>query len=110
MTRPLLVVVATNLMDQSRFEAAGASVGYNVEFVRSEAVGAVEPVVAFVDLEIPGADGAITDLARRGVRVIAYGPHVDDLAMVRARALGATAAEPRSRIFTNPAQFLPPVV
>jgi len=108
--RPLLVAVTNNLMDQSRFEAAGASVGYHVEFVRSAAVGTVDPVVAFVDLEAPGADGAISNLAGRGFRVIAYGPHVDDLGMVRAHALGGAAAEHRNRVLTNLAEFLPPVV
>jgi len=110
MTRPLLVVVTSNLMDHGPFEAAGVRVGYQVEFVRSEGLADVDPLVAFVDLEAAGADGAISDLAERGVRVIAYGPHVDDLGMVRARSLGASAAEPRSRVLTNPAEYLLPLV
>ncbi len=109
-TRPLFIVVTTNLMDRGPFEAAGARVGYRVEFVRSDEVDDVEPLVAFVDLETAGADGAIGNLAGRGVRVIAYGPHVDDVGMVRARSLGAGAAEPRSRALTDPGKFLPPLV
>jgi len=39
--------------------------------------------------------------------VVAFGPHVDDLALVRAGALGADRALPRSRFFKGIADLLP---
>jgi len=107
--RPTLLVVTSSLMDSSRFEPAAASAGYRVE-TRRDPRASTTPLVAFVDLEHDGADEAIRLLTRDGVRVIAYGPHVDDQAMVRAMALGAAAAEPRSRMFRNPAEHLRPLV
>jgi hypothetical protein len=107
---PLLLVVTSNLMDHGPFESAASRAGYRFEGVGPVAVAEVEPLVAFVDLEATGADDAIVDLARRGVRVIAYGPHVDDVALVRARSLGALVAEPRSRVLRDPAAYLPPLV
>lgn len=108
-TRPLVLVVTSNLMDASRLESGGAAAGYRVE-VRRDAEFDSIPLVAFVDLEHSGSDETIRVLAEEGVRVIAYGPHVDDLALVRARTLGATSAEPRSRVLRDPAAFLPPLV
>lgn len=107
---PLLLAVTSNLMDHGPFESAASRAGYRFEGVGPAAVAEVEPLVAFVDLEATGADDAIVDLAGRGVRVIAYGPHVDDIALVRARSLGALVAEPRSRVLRDPAAYLPPLV
>jgi len=107
---PLLLAVTSNLMDHGPFESAAARSGYRFEGVGPAAVAEVMPLVAFVDLEAAGADDAILDLAARGVRVIAYGPHVDDIALVRARTLGAVVAEPRGRVLRDPAAFLLPLV
>jgi hypothetical protein len=109
LTRPLLLVVSSNLMDASRFEGPAAAAGYRLE-VRSDTASSVTPLVAFIDLEHERADDSIRRLADDGVRVVAYGPHVDDHALVRAMALGAMAAEPRSRMFRDPSQYLPPLV
>lgn len=109
LARPVALVVSSNLMDRSPLEAAASEAGYRVVASRS-AHGAAAPLVAFVDLELAGADAVIRELAAGGVTVVAYGPHVDDHALVRARALGAAAAEPRSRLFRNPAAYLPPLV
>ena len=107
--RPLAVQVGSNLMDASRFEAAAESSSYRFE--RWADAGSDEiPAVAFVDLEEDGADDVIRALAGRGTKVVAYGPHVDDVALVRARSLGAAVAEPRSRTLRDPAAFLPPLV
>lgn len=108
--RPLLVVVTSNLMDIARFESAATDAGYRMEAVDSAGTSAVDPLVAFVDLEVLGADDAVADLAVRGVKVIAYGPHIDTFAISRARTLGAVVAEPRSRILRNPGAHLPPLV
>lgn len=107
--RPLALVVTTNLMDGSRFEEGIGGSGYRVE-VRRDATASTRPVVAFVDLEHRDADETVRSLAGAGVRVIAYGPHVDDHALVRAKTLGAAGAEPRSRVLRDPSAFLPPLV
>lgn len=107
--RPLALVVTSNLLDGSRFEQGVAGSGYRIE-VRRDTTASARPLVAFVDLEYGAADEAIRSLAEAGVRVIAYGPHVDDHAMVRARSLGAAEAEPRSRVLKTPASYLPTLV
>lgn len=108
--RPMLVLVGGNLMDCGPIEAAAAAAGYRFEMVAADGVDECAATAAFVDLEAECADGAIRTLSGRGVRVIAYGPHVDDLAMVRARSLGASVAEPRSRVLRDPGAYLSPVV
>jgi hypothetical protein len=109
LSRPTLLVVTSNLIDSTRFDAAAASAGYRVEASRDGSATAT-PLVAFVDIESRTGDDAIRTLAASGVKVVAYGPHVDEMGMMRALSLGASAAEPRSRMFRNPAEYLPPLV
>ena len=108
-TVPPVVVVSDNLMDRATIEPAIRGAGLDAVFLRSidrlDDTGP-DPVVTFVDLEHPEADGAIRRLAARS-RVIAYGPHVDDFAMVRAQSLGADEALPRSRFFRKLPELLP---
>jgi hypothetical protein len=107
--RPLAVLVTRNLMDSSKVEAAAKSRGYRVSTVRRIESLPERAVVAFVDLEHPDADEAVRRAADLGGRVVAYGPHVDDIAMVRARTLGADEAMPRSRFFKDPAAHFPSI-
>jgi len=106
---PPVVIVSDNLMDRTAIEPAIHNAGLDAVFLRSidrlDDTGP-DPVVTFVDLEHPEADGAIRRLAARS-RVIAYGPHVDDFAMVRAQSLGADEALPRSRFFRKLPELLP---
>jgi hypothetical protein len=107
---PHAVLVTRNLMDASRIEEAGAGVGFRVSTVTGvDALPEGGCVVAFVDLEHPDADAAVAALAAVSGRVLAYGPHVDDFAMVRARSLGADDALPRSRFFKDPAAMFPTI-
>ena len=46
-------------------------------------------------------------LSDAGIRIVAYGPHVDDIAMARARSLGAKDVVPRSRLFGKLVDWLP---
>ncbi|HUG75355.1 MAG TPA: hypothetical protein VMM81_06765 [Acidimicrobiia bacterium] len=108
--RPLAVLVTRNLMDGSKVEAAGASRGYRVATVRRIDAVPEGAVVVFVDLEHPDADEAVRSAKGHAGRVVAYGPHVDDIAMVRAQALGADEAMPRSRFFRDPSAHFPAVV
>ena len=105
-TRPVVGVFSANLLDVDRIEQAVGRRGYRVERIAS-AEGVRDQAVVFVDLEHPAADGVIRSAAERGVRVVAFGPHVDDLALLRARSLGAAEAVPRSRFFRDPGSFLP---
>jgi hypothetical protein len=104
--RPSAVLVSRNLMDRTRVEQQAVSAGY-----RLDVVGVVPPdltwAVGFVDLEEPGADAAIRALSGSAGRVIAFGPHVDDMAMARARSLGAHDALPRSRFFRDLGAWFP---
>jgi hypothetical protein len=108
--RPLMLVVSTNLMDVGPFEAAAGRIGYRCVQARLGQTPRTQPAVVFVDLEVEGADDAVAQFSAAGVRVIAYGPHVDGFALARARSLGASAAEPRSRVLRDPSVFVSPVV
>ena len=101
-----VAVVSGDLMDISRFEDAANSAGMNV-LVWGKSEDPVRPVVAFVDITNPEAGEAIRVLAGEQVRVIAYGPHVDEDAMARAVALGASTVLPRSRLFRAIGDHLP---
>ncbi len=111
-SRPIVALVTVDLLDRSRIEPAVVAAGYALAVVRDRAAGeallrASRPVLAIVDLTHSGADEAIAGFAAAGIRVIAYGPHVDDVAMARARTLGAAATAARSRFLTDPGRWLP---
>ena len=104
--KPTVLTVSRNLLDRSRIEQAAAEfrvVGWEPGEDPPRAT------IAFVDLEHPGADNAIRALAEAGIRAVGYGPHIDDWAMSRALALGATEALPRSRFFRDLSDLLPAV-
>ncbi len=104
-------VVSGDLMDLSRFEDAINGAGLQMQvWGKAETGSATSSVVAFVDLEHPDADAAIAAFGREQVKVIAYGPHVDEDAMARAALLGADTALPRSRLFRSIAEYLPQIV
>lgn len=114
-TGPLVALVSTELMDRSKLSSVAESAGYAVAVTRNPAavtdlLDGRRPVVAFVDLSHSAADEAMRLLAAGGVRIVAYGPHVDDVALARARSLGAAEALPRSRFFHDPGRYLPPIV
>lgn len=105
--RAVVGLLSGNLLDIDRIEHALAprrvvSVGSHGDFSGLR--------VVFVDLEHPEADATIAAGHQAGIAVIAYGPHVDDLAMVRARSLGAKDALPRFRFFRDPASLVPRLV
>jgi hypothetical protein len=107
---PRFGVYTANLMDRSRFDGVA---GWQAVAWRSLADLADPnpvPPVCFVDLQAPDAEDAIRSLVAAGARVIAFGPHVDDVAMVRARSLGADDAMARSRFFRVFPDLLPTVM
>ncbi len=111
MSRPIVGVLSDDLLDTTRIEAVVSQAGYRAEvWRRVPEVDARRPVVAFVDLSHREADDVIRAAASIGIRVIGYGPHVDDLSMVRARSLGASDAVARSRFFSSIPEWLPRIV
>ena len=110
-----VALVGTDLMDRTRISETGRAAGYEVMVWRNP--GAIAsgleqsvPVAAFVDLSHPAANEAIANLVGAGVRTIAFGPHVDDLAMAAAGALGASEVLPRSRFFKRLPSLFPRIV
>ena len=84
---------------------------------RSRISAAIPDVVFMLDAN---ADVVIIDLARGpqliaeirsetpGVRIVCYGPHVDEAAADAAQAAGADVVMPRSRFFRDPAAAVAP--
>lgn len=102
--RPTVVVVSGNLMDRSRFEEALPE-GLALRVVAATP-DLPEAVMAFVDATHPDADAVVRHYADSGVRVVAYGPHVETESLERLAALGADAVT-RSRLFKSLLAYLP---
>jgi hypothetical protein len=115
MSRPTVGLLSADLMDRSRVESAAGAAGYAVAAWGDAAAVAAAgrdrlPSVAFVDLVHPESDEVIRMLVEHRVRTVVFGPHVDDFALLRAKALGAADALPRSRFFRSIPNLLPAVV
>ncbi len=93
-----VLALVGDLMDRSRLSAALDE----VVFVRS-----------FEEADIAAFDVVVIDLARSAdavgsvraacadVRIVGFGPHVDDATLARAHAAGADVVLPRSRFFRD---------
>ena len=94
------VVITRDLMDGSRFRSAAPG----VTIVRSaDASELADATVVLLDLAL-GIDPAT--VVADGRTVIAYGAHVDDEALVAAKAAGCADALPRSIVFRRAAELL----
>lgn len=107
-----VAVVTGNLMDRTRIVDTATDRGLgSVAWRNPGAVAAgletTIPAVAFVDLEHRASDEVVRLLSEAGIRTIAYGPHVDDFAMARARSLGADDVVARSRLFGRLTDWMP---
>ena len=107
-----VAVVSANLMDRTRMVDTATGLGLSSVAWRNP--GAVQaglastsPVVVFLDLEHAMADDILRMLVTEDHRVIAYGPHVDDVALARAGSLGASEVLPRSRLFKRLQDWMP---
>lgn len=108
-------LVGNELMDRTRIQSAAADAGHVLHVWRNP--GAVEsglargaPAVVFLDLTHPLSSEILRTLAAAGVRVVAFGPHVDDHSLAAARAAGAAEVLPRSKFFRRlPALFPAPM-
>ena len=95
-----------DLMDRSRISSALP--GGDVRFVGSAdaLVGLAGVDVVVVDLAKRGALDVLAAIVASGVRVVAYGSHVDRAMLDAARAAGVGTVLPRSRFFAAPEDFL----
>lgn len=96
-----------DLMDRSRITSAvGGAV--TVTFVGSPdaLVGLAGVDVVVVDLGKRGTIDALASIVASGVRVVAYGSHVDRALLDAARAAGVDEVLPRSRFFADVRSFL----
>jgi threonine dehydrogenase-like Zn-dependent dehydrogenase len=98
-----IVALVADLMDRSRISEAVP----DVEIVRAPSDTAGADVVV-VDLGRYGAVVTSVRAAAPAARIVAYGSHVDDAALERARADGADVVIPRSRFFRDPATAVGP--
>ncbi len=106
----VVVYVGANLMDRTAIEQAAGATGLPVVVATTvEALAGVagRAVRGFVDLTHSAADDAVRALAAAGVPIVAFGPHVDDFALTRARSLGADEVLPRSKFFRRLPELFP---
>src|SRR5262249_49465422 len=98
------VALVDDLMDRTRLGAAIA----DLTFARDADDVAADADVVVIDLAQHGQAVAPVRARVPSARIAAYGPHVDDNALARARTDGADAALPRSRFFHDPAGAVAP--
>jgi hypothetical protein len=96
-----VVALVGDLMDRSRLSAVVPDVAYGVD-----------------PASCAGADVVVIDLARHeeavaevraaapDARIVAFGPHVDDELLARARDAGVDVVLPRSKFFRDPSAAL----
>jgi DNA-binding NarL/FixJ family response regulator len=93
-----VVALVADLMDRSRITASVADVVFTADAAAADGAD-----VVIVDLARHGSAVAAVRAAAPNARVVAYGSHVDDAALERAREHGADLVLARSRFFRDPA-------
>jgi DNA-binding NarL/FixJ family response regulator len=92
--------LVTDLMDRSKISSAIPDVGFMLD-------GAADVVI--VDIARSGPQVVAEIRAETpAVRIVCFGPHVDDEAADAARSAGADVVLPRSRFFRDPAAAIAP--
>ena len=86
--------LVSDLMDRSKISAAIPDASFMVD-------GTAEVVI--IDISRSAQMVAEIRAEMPAVRIVCYGPHVDDEAADAARAAGADVVLPRSRFFRDPA-------
>lgn len=101
-------LLSADLMDRSRIESLVERSGATLVIWSGPGAVTVEAQVGLglVDLTATGALEAIEELAGAGVRVIAFGPHVDREALRKASHVGAEQVLARSAFFANLGELL----
>ena len=98
-----IVLVATDLMRQSRVAEAARALGYTVALATTteearEALHAGAAAVVILDLQAEGVPWRDVVTAAGSVPVIAFGQHTKPDVLRAARAAGCRLAVPRSRL------------
>jgi len=100
----VIAAYTRDLMDRSKIQAAVPDVRF---VARPEAlVGLAGVDVLVVDLGQRGVLEVLAELTASGVRVVAYGSHVDTGMLDTARAAGCAEVLPRSKFFRDIAGLL----
>jgi DNA-binding NarL/FixJ family response regulator len=86
--------LVSDLMDRSKISSAIPDVSFMLD-------GTADVVI--VDISRSAQTVAEIRAEMPGVRIVCFGPHVDDEAADAARAAGADVVLPRSRFFRDPA-------
>jgi DNA-binding NarL/FixJ family response regulator len=86
--------LVSDLMDRSKISAAIPGVAFSLD---------ASAEVVIVDLARGPQLVAEIRAETPGIRIVCYGPHVDDDAAAAAQAAGADVVLPRSRFFRDPA-------
>jgi hypothetical protein len=91
--------LVSDLMDRSRISAAIPDVGFTLD-------GSAEVVV----IDISRGVQLVAEIRAEmpSVRIVGYGPHVDDEGADAARTAGADVVMARSRFFRDPAAAVAP--
>src|SRR3954447_180923 len=108
MAAPLVLALVPDLMFASRIEPTLRQLGYRVTVVKDAAAldAAARgdgPALVLVDLaargvDVPAAIAALKgDVATRALPVVAFGPHLDEVARDAAAAAGADAVVANSK-------------
>jgi plasmid stabilization system protein ParE len=98
-----VIVFASDLLDRSRIDAA-LGTDHNVEFERDPAGVSAGGTIRSVVVDLAKFAECLTSLREAlgpAVRIVAYGPHVDDALLHGATSAGATEVFPRSRFFRD---------
>ena len=95
-----VVAYVPDLMDRSKVAAAGPPVSF-VPTPAALVEAAEGAAVAVVDLGRPGVAAVLPALVATGVRVVAFGSHVDRDTLDAARAAGCEEVLPRSAFFRD---------
>ena len=96
-----IAALVSDLMDRSRISAAAP----DTEFLTTPS-NAADAGVVVVDLARFADSLIAVRAAAPTARIVAYGSHVDDAVLDRARAEGADLVLPRSRFFRDLATHL----
>lgn len=95
----MIAAFVDDLLFRSKLRAVSAHTGAEVRFLRDASDPAVgQATLAIVDLDAPGAPGAIAELVDTwpGLRVVGFVSHVHAERIKEARAAGATEIMARS--------------
>ncbi len=100
----MIAAYTRDLMDRSKIQSAAPDVKFVAQPEALVGLAGVEVVI--VDLAQRGVMEVLPRLTASGVRVVAYGSHVDTAMLDAARAAGCAEVLPRSKFFRDIAGLL----